>query len=186
MTNISGFVPQYDSAISVLTVEEHLKFMATLKLPPSISRIEKNIRIQTITKQLGIVHLAHCRIKNLSGGEKRKLTLATELLRDPLFLFCDEPTTGLDSFNASSILQTLKRLVEKKSENLYQQIIVHQKTKSPIEADFHIAKPSRGVICSIHQPSSEVFDYFSHIILVHNGQIMFHGSKETARVFFQK
>lgn len=192
MASVAGFVPQYDSAIEVLTVEEHLLFMAQLKLAPSVSRLEKREGIDSIMCQLGISKLAHFHIQRLSGGEKRKLTLATELIREPMFLFCDEPTTGLDSFNTTVLLGTLRHLTkqpslpeaETKPASIIHQQLILQGNYLKAEAANNSSK--RGVICCIHQPSSEVFEYFTHIVLMHEGRIVFQGSKQMAKIFFQK
>lgn len=154
ISQVTGFVPQYETAVAVLTVIEHLRFVAELKLGRAMARWEKEERVQRVIERLGMINLKHSRIKHLSGGEKKKLNLAEELLREPLFLFCDEPTTGLDSFNGKSVMQSLKFLTGS-------------------DQDDESAK--RAVICSIHQPSSEVFNFFSHIILMHNGSIVYHG-----------
>lgn len=153
ITSVTGFVPQYETAVAVLTVEEHLRFVVELKLGRSISRYEKWERVESVVKRLGISSLKRTRIKNLSGGEKRKLNLAEELLREPLFLFCDEPTTSLDSFNSKSVMQTLRQLTCNEAEGGTRQ----------------------AIICSIHQPSSTVFNYFNYIILMDTGRIVYHG-----------
>lgn len=193
MTNVAGFVPQYDSAIEMLHVEEHLHFMTELKLASTVSKAEKCRRQDIVMCQLGIKHLAKCRIKNLSGGEKKKLSLATELIKEPMFLFCDEPTTGLDSYNAISVMKTLQNLthfgLRKSQKNLLNAIrmnIDSSEESEKSETELLVRSLQKGVICSIHQPSSEVFHCFSHIILVDEGSILFQGSTKDAEIFFEK
>ena len=82
------FVRQSDLFYEYLTVEEHLYYQAILHV------------------QLGGVHA-----KGISGGEMRRVTLATELINYPSILFCDEPTSGLDSYMAETVIKTLRVLV---------------------------------------------------------------------------
>jgi ABC-type multidrug transport system ATPase subunit len=77
---------------------------------------------------------------------------------DPPLLFCDEPTTGLDSFSAH-------KLVEKMKQMAYQ---------------------GRTIMCTIHQPSSDVFDMFHELILIADGRIAFIGDTKSALEFFSK
>lgn len=154
INSVTGFVPQYETASGVLTVQEHLHFVAELKLGRDMPKWEKRGRVESVIQRLGMISLKHRRIEHLSGGERKKLNLAEELMREPLFLFCDEPTTGLDSFNSKSVMQSLKTLTA---------------------CDDADDSNKRAVICSIHQPSSEVFNYFNFIILMDTGRIVYHG-----------
>lgn len=79
MTNISCFVPQFDITIDCLTPNEHLYFMAELKLDRKWSRSRKNQRIDFLLRELGLRHVANNRISTLSGGERKKLNLATDV-----------------------------------------------------------------------------------------------------------
>lgn len=154
ISSVTGFVPQYETAVAVLTVTEHLHFVAELKLGRHMPKWEKRERVENVIKRLGMVNLKHTRVKHLSGGERKKLNLAEELIREPMFLFCDEPTTGLDAFNGKAVMQSLKLLTG---------------SGDPDQSN------QRAVICSIHQPSSEVFNYFNFIILMDCGEIVYHG-----------
>lgn len=153
--------------------------------------MDKNIikieRILHINKALHIVGLHDSKdklINYLSGGEKRKLQLATELLTNPLFLFCDELTTGLDSFSAISVIKILKQL----TSNSY--ILFNSNndlTKSEIQSEIDIDQNiQKAIICSIHQPSSEIFHCFTHFILMNNGRILFQGNNNDAQIFFSQ
>lgn len=131
-------------------------------------------------------------VKHLSGGEKRKLSLATEVISGPRFkliatlilqliyirhrqlltkpqiLFCDEPTSGLDSFSAYSVMSTLCELAGFSAEpKLFQQ----PPKVSPI-------------LFSIHQPTSDIFHLFTNIILMNAGRIIFHGTVDEAKTLF--
>jgi ATP-binding cassette, subfamily G (WHITE), eye pigment precursor transporter len=116
MYRLSGFVHQDDIFIGSLTVYEHLNFMANLKLDRRVKASAKQETIRDILEQTGLKKCMYTQIgedgegKMLSGGEKKRLAFATELLTEPVILFCDEPTTGLDSFSAQQLVGTLQRL----------------------------------------------------------------------------
>jgi ABC-type multidrug transport system ATPase subunit len=97
-------------------------------------------------------------LKGISGGEKRRLAFATEVLTNPPILFCDEPTSGLDSFMALSVVECMKKL----------------------------ASQGRTIVCTIHQPSSEIFDMFDKLCLLAEGRLAFIGSLKSAYDFFDK
>lgn len=79
MTDISCFVPQFDITFDKLTPNEHLYFMGELKMDRKWSRSRKNARIQLLLRELGLEHVANNRISTLSGGERKKLNLATDV-----------------------------------------------------------------------------------------------------------
>ena len=85
--------------------------------------------------------------KRISGGERKRLAIATEILSDPMIIFADEPTSGLDSFMATTVVNVLDRL----------------------------AKRGTIVICTIHQPSIEIFEKMSSVLLLSLGKVMYMG-----------
>lgn len=87
MTNISCFVPQFDITIDTLTPNEHLHFMAKLKLDQKWSRSHTNQRIDFLLRELGLRDVANHRISNLSGGERKKLNLATDVSGRYMYLY---------------------------------------------------------------------------------------------------
>ncbi|XP_055629792.1 protein brown [Toxorhynchites rutilus septentrionalis] len=150
MKRLSGFVPQFDIAISSLTVREHLTFVSKLK----------GVRLATTRRVIDELNLGKCeftRISHLSGGERKKVNLAGELLTEPDMLFCDEPTTGLDSFSALSVMNTLRRLA---------------------------VDCGKIVICTIHHPTSHIFECFTDIVLVKKGEIYYQGRTLESSAFF--
>uniref|UniRef100_A0A1B0DF34 Uncharacterized protein n=1 Tax=Phlebotomus papatasi TaxID=29031 RepID=A0A1B0DF34_PHLPP len=187
MTSISGFVPQSDSLINALTVEEHLMFIGLLKYSRKMPQIQLRITIKKILVQLGLNSLAYSRIGTLSGGERKKLNLATELLGEPYFLFCDEPTTGLDSFNALLVIKTFKNLCginenPENNTNSKMEIVTSEKDLwEPQSQTF-----PKGIVCSIHQPTSDIFHCFSHMILLRKGRIVFQGTTSQAEDKFRE
>ncbi|XP_043601121.1 protein scarlet-like isoform X1 [Bombus pyrosoma] len=156
MIRISGFVPQMDLAIESLTILEHMEFMACMKMD---RRLRANIRRQRIMVLLGELGLGKCittKLSALSGGERKRVTLAVQLLTEPSILFCDEPTTGLDSYGAMTVVKTLR----------------------------DVAASGRIVICTLHQPASGLLDIFHEVLLLSSGRVAFQGSSTDAMKFF--
>ena len=163
MYRLSGFVHQDDLFVGSLTVMEHMYFMAQLKIDRRVSKKEKNALIHDLLERTGLLKCAHTKIgdvgegKTLSGGEKKRLAFAAELLTKPAILFCDEPTTGLDSFSAQKLVSTLQSL----------------------------AKRGTAIICTIHQPSSQLFSMFDQVMLLADGRVAFMGKPLEALRFFE-
>ncbi|KAL7048844.1 hypothetical protein ACKWTF_003504 [Chironomus riparius] len=164
MTKMSGFLPQSDVILDGITVREHFYFMIEFKLP-NITRMEKQHLIQKSLRKFSLN--GDTKLINLSGGEKRRLSLATELLTKPQVLFIDECTSGLDSFSALSVIHTLRDLAGFHNE---------LKLSSP--------STSRIVLLSIHQPTSDIFHLFTNIILMNAGRVVFHGTADEAKTLF--
>lgn len=105
-----GFVDQEDTMLPTLTVHETILTSALLRLPRDMSRATKEQRVIEVEKQLGIYHIKDQLIgseegsgRGISGGEKRRVGIACELVTSPSILFLDEPTSGLDAFNAFNV-----------------------------------------------------------------------------------
>jgi ATP-binding cassette subfamily G (WHITE) protein 1 len=97
-------------------------------------------------------------MKGISGGERKRVALATELLRAPEIIFLDEPTSGLDSVMSESVVATLREL----------------------------ASGGRMVVTSIHCPSSDLMRYFTHLVLLtYDGRLAYHGERAKAVEHFQ-
>jgi len=93
-----------------MSVRECLEFAARLKLPGTED--EKMARVRHIIKKLKLAKCENTRIggplvKGVSGGERKRTSIGVELITDPSLIFLDEPTTGLDSFTATSVMETL-------------------------------------------------------------------------------
>ncbi|CAB0019398.1 unnamed protein product [Nesidiocoris tenuis] len=159
MLKVSGFVPQKDLCIESLTVWEHLQFMAILKMDRQTSKSSRSQRILALVSELGIVDCKNKRISILSGGERKRLSVAVQLLTDPALLFCDEPTTGLDSYSAMSVVEQLRRL----------------------------AGNGKSIICTIHQPASGLLDMFDSVyLLVAGGRMALYTSTNEALAYFNR
>ena len=118
MRRISGYVPQTDVLPGTSTVWEHLLFNAMLRLPSSTKKEELTRRAHHWASALGLQKVLNSLIgdefqRGLAGGEKRRVSIACALLTSPSVLFLDEPTTGLDSTNAKSVVEILAGLGER-------------------------------------------------------------------------
>ncbi|XP_070565366.1 protein white-like [Ptychodera flava] len=117
------------------------------------------VREEKINKaliQLGLGDVSESPIKDLSGGEKKRLSFATELLTEPYIMLCDEPTCGLDSFMADNVMRTLKGL----------------------------AAQGKTIITTVHQPPSAMYDLFDEIFLMVDGKCAFMGPSNHAIQYF--
>ena len=104
-----GYLPQEESIFRKLTVEENIMgVMETMKL----SKAEKKERLEGLMERFGIAHLRHNHAITLSGGEKRRLTIARSLVTEPTLLMLDEPFSGVDPIAVSEIQEIVKSLSE--------------------------------------------------------------------------
>ncbi|KAK6457889.1 ATP-dependent ABC transporter [Scheffersomyces xylosifermentans] len=155
LAKVSAYVTQHDnSLIHNLTVRETLYYQAKLRLPVEEHAQIPNI-INSLIRTTGLTDCAETLIgseyvKGISGGEKRRVSIAIQLLSKPKILFLDEPTSGLDSTTSVNILNLLDKLA---SEN------------------------KTTVILTIHQPSQEIFSKFGHLLLLaRGGKVVYNGS----------
>lgn len=115
MQSISGYVTQHDVLPGMMTVREHLLFHARLRMGDATPLHAKQRRVKEVMVQLGLDHIQDSIIgdefvRGVSGGEKRRVSIASELLTLPAVLFLDEPTTGLDSANAMNVVQIISEV----------------------------------------------------------------------------
>lgn len=145
--SVCSYVCQDDDALlPSLTVRETLRFAAGLRLPSFLSAAEKRRRADEALLKLGLKDCANTLIgsdivKGISGGEKRRVSIAVQILTDPRVLLLDEPTSGLDAFTASSIMEVLRGL----------------------------ASEGRTLILTIHQARSDLFKHFGNVLLLARG-----------------
>ncbi|KAM4729551.1 ATP-binding cassette sub-family G member 5 [Anableps anableps] len=157
-----SYVLQSDNLLSYLTVEETLTYTAQLALQKhSVEAIKK--KVSAVMAELSLTHVAHSVIggrifPGISGGERRRVSIASQLLQDPRVILLDEPTTGLDSMTANQIVVLLAEL----------------------------ARRNRIVIVTIHQPRSELFRVFSSIAIMSRGELVFCGQPEEMVDFFSQ
>lgn len=148
---------QEDVLLGTLTARETIRYSALLRLPTSMTREEVDGIVEGTIMELGLQDCAdrvigNWHLRGISGGEKKRLSIALEILTRPHLLFLDEPTSGLDSASAFFVVQTLR----------------------------NIARDGRTVISSIHQPSSEVFALFDDLFLLSGGETVYFGEAKMA------
>ncbi|KAJ3119576.1 hypothetical protein HK100_000246 [Physocladia obscura] len=148
-----AFVDQDDLLLPSMTVRETLLFSARLRLPESMSAKEKEERVDSVLETLALSHVANSRVggfgkRGISGGERRRVSIGVELVTEPGILLLDEPSSGLDSFNAHAVIETLHNLAH-----------VHGKT----------------VVLTCHQPRSDTFALFDNVVVLAAGKALYVG-----------
>lgn len=148
---------QEDVLLGTLSVRETITYSAHLRLPSSMSKEEIAQVVDNTIIEMGLQECAdgvvgNWHMRGISGGEKKRLCIALEILTRPPLLFLDEPTSGLDSAAAFFVIQTIR----------------------------NIACDGRTVISSIHQPSSEVFALFDDLSLLSGGRTVYFGEAKMA------
>ena len=108
--NIIGYVPQEDIVFNNLTVQSMLEYTARLRLPEDTSDEERDERVRNVIEMVELRGKEQTFIKRLSGGQKKRVSIAVELISDPSLLFLDEPTSGLDPGTEQNLMQTLRKM----------------------------------------------------------------------------
>ncbi|KAK6238244.1 hypothetical protein QUC31_003713 [Theobroma cacao] len=149
---ISGYVTQKDNLFPLLTVEETLMFSAKLRL--RLPQAQMSARVKSLIQELGLGHVAMTRVgddrlRGISGGERRRVSIGVDVIHDPKVLILDEPTSGLDSTSALQIIDKLKVMAETRG---------------------------RTIILSIHQPGFRIVKLFSSVLMMANGSVLHQGT----------
>ena len=110
MRNKIGVVPQTDVIHSALTVRQTLNYAAELRFAKDVTKAERTARIDQVLEDLDLTPHVDKRVKKLSGGQKKRVSTAIELLTSPSLLFLDEPTSGLDPQLDRDVMQLLASL----------------------------------------------------------------------------
>lgn len=146
--NKSAYIMQDQNLYPLLTVAESMRFAVKFKTGVILSRQQQTDKIESVLKQLRLYDTQETFVKNLSGGQQKRLSIAIELVDDPSVLFLDEPTTGLDSSSSTQCIKLLKRLAEE----------------------------GKTIICTIHTPSALMFEMFNHLYVLAAGSCIYQGS----------
>ncbi|XP_069708763.1 ATP-binding cassette sub-family G member 5 [Phaenicophaeus curvirostris] len=155
-----SYVPQSATLLSFLTIQESLTYTALLTLQKCSNDFIKK-KVVTVMAELSLIHIADKIIGShilagISGGERRRVSIAAQLLQDPKVMLLDEPTTGLDCLTANQIVSLLSELAHR----------------------------DRIVIITIHQPRSELFRLFDKIAIMSFGEMVFCGNPMEMITFF--
>jgi len=115
---MSCYVEQEDALVGALTVRETLQFAARLSLPSSVSKSDRKKRIEGLLSAFGLQNQADALIgtpirKGISGGQKRRVSVASQLITGPKMLFLDEPTSGLDSAASYEVMSFVKDVAKR-------------------------------------------------------------------------
>ena len=105
-----GYVPQEDIVYSNLTLHDMLKYTAKLRMPDNATKKERQQRIKEVLEIVQLTEFENSYIRQLSGGQRKRASIATELIADPGLFFLDEPTSGLDPDTERSIMKTLQKM----------------------------------------------------------------------------
>jgi ABC-type multidrug transport system ATPase subunit len=156
-----AFVAQDDSLQVTSTPREAIYFSAKLRLPRYMTEKELTKLTKRMIVELGLEDCADtivggALIKGISGGQRKRTSVGVELVTKPALVFLDEPTSGLDSYSAVQLCQVLKK----------------------------VANAGSSVLFTIHQPSSEIFNSFDHLILMNKGLVMYEGAVSAVPDYF--
>ena len=149
-----GFVPQDDVLHTALKTERLLTYSARLQMPDK-SKTELSKLIDLILRSVGLEERTKTRVKKLSGGQRKRVSIAQELLLSPKALFLDEPTSGLDPELERSVMKLCARL----------------------------AKEGRLIVMTTH--ILESINLFDRLLILVGGQTAFFGTPDEALVFFK-
>ncbi|KAG0090811.1 hypothetical protein BGZ92_002152 [Podila epicladia] len=163
INTVCAYVRQEDSFLFThLTIRETLQYAAALSMNKYLTKSERVAKVEAIMEFMGLLECADVLVGNsestgISGGQRRRVSIALQLIIEPSCLVLDEPTTGLDAMAALGIVQTLKA----------------------------IAQTGRTVICTIHQPRSAIWNEFDNVVvLMDGGRLGYAGKKSHALSYF--
>ncbi|XP_054260947.1 ATP-binding cassette subfamily G member 4-like isoform X2 [Macrosteles quadrilineatus] len=145
---LSSYIMQEDMIQPSLTVREAMMVAAHLKLGDELSTEDKELAVVEILDTLGLSQCAETSTERLSGGQRKRVSVALELVNNPPVIFLDEPTTGLDIVSINNCIQLLKDL----------------------------SRQGRTIVCTIHQPSATMFHMFDVVYMLARGQCVYQGS----------
>lgn len=152
----SCYIQQSDNLYGLFTVQESMMMVTYLKIGNGATKIFRQLLIDNILETLQLSKVKDTKVDQLSGGQRKRLSIALEMIDNPPIMFLDEPTTGLDSMSSLQCITALQTL----------------------------AKSGHTVICTIHQPSAAIYHLFDHIYLVADGQCLYAGTPDNTVSYF--
>jgi ATP-binding cassette, subfamily G (WHITE), member 1 len=157
MRNVA-YVMQEVNLEARLTVEESISFAIKMKTGNALDSVQKYSKIRQLLMFFNLTDKKNSYVKSLSGGERKRLSIALEIVDDPKILFLDEPLTHIDSYGAMQCVRILRDLTKK----------------------------GHTVICSIHQPSTLMCEYFHQLYFISNGHCVYQGDLKNLIIFFKE
>ena len=164
VASISGFIEQEDVMLSDQTTRENLTFLAALTLPTIMTRSERKTRVDAILAALGMSKVADTRVgvpglkRGLSGGERKRATIAQSLIASPRILYVDDPTAGLDAATARSVMQVFRSLASQRNIT---------------------------ILVSLAQASAEILNMVDSILALAEGKVAYSGPADGMIPFFE-
>lgn len=159
---IIGYIPQDDLLIEELTVYENL-YYSTKLVYRDLTEEEIDEKISKVLTNLGLYYIKHLKVgsplnKKISGGQRKRLNIGLELIREPAVLFVDEPTSGLSSRDSENVMELLRELTVR----------------------------GKLIFVVIHQPSSEIYKMFDNVIILdEGGHQIYYGNPVEAVIYFK-
>ena len=148
--NIIGFVPQQDIIYENLTLRKMLYYTAKIKMPSDTTPNEIEQRIRQVLDMVELSEHQSTFIRKLSGGQKKRASIAVELLSDPKLFFLDEPTSGLDPGTEKNLMYTLRNLAKQQGKTI---IMVTHTTQNLDLCDKVVIMGSGGRLCYCGKPA---------------------------------
>lgn len=158
----AAYIQQETNFFPHMTVRETLDFRVELHMGSTLTKSQRDQMVMKLMEELNLVKSADTivgdnKVRGLSGGERKRLTIACEMINSPSILFLDEPTSGLDSYQAQQVVETLRTL----------------------------ADAGKTIIAVIHQPSQNSFSMFDDLLLLSEGKQMYFGEVSKVRSYLE-
>ena len=150
-----GYVPQDDIVPTELPVESALYYAAKLRLPPDTVESEVKARVEEVMEDLGLTERRDVPIKNLSGGQRKRVSIGAELISKPTLFFLDEPTSGLDPGLEGRMMHLLRKLADQGRTVI---LITH--ATQNVDLCDKIAFLAPGGYLAYYGPPKEALPYF--------------------------